>query len=107
MGFNLWWRWNDGLGGHAWLSDGDMAVLVEEMVAQGMAWDEGRGPTARTGIPVRRLTLADEGGVTAQQIEEALAAAEPEPGTLADPKLWSDWLAFLDGARHKGGLVVR
>ena len=27
--------------------------------------------------------------------------------TIADAKLWRDWLAFLDGARTRGGILVR
>jgi hypothetical protein len=45
--------------------------------------------------------------VTPQQIEGALEVASDEPTAMADEKLWRDWLAFLEGARHKGGLLIR
>ena len=41
------------------------------------------------------------------QIDLALAKASPEPKTLDDPKLWEDWLRFLQGAAENGGLVVQ
>ena len=41
------------------------------------------------------------------QIDLALAKASPEPKTLDDPKLWEDWLTFLQGAAENGGLIVQ
>jgi hypothetical protein len=108
MGFNLWWVFNDGIGGHAWLSLDEMRALRGEMIARGMAWEEGAEPAAgRQGIPAGKLLPADRERITPREIEEALAAepgAEPE---LADAALWRDWLAFLEGARHKGGILIR
>jgi hypothetical protein len=40
-------------------------------------------------------------------VDFALSRAEREPRTLADGKLWSDWLAFLEGAAENGGIAVR
>ena len=99
MSFNLWWARNDGMSGHVWLSIGDMLALREEMVAQGMAGEDG--------IPVAKLAPPERETITAAEVEEALARADDEPRTLEDPKLWRDWLAFLDGARTRGGILVR
>ena len=41
MGFNLWWAFNDGIGGQAWLSADDMRALADEMIARGMSWRAG------------------------------------------------------------------
>ncbi len=98
MGYRLWWRWNDGLTGHVWLSGSDLRRLTEEMLAQGMPW------------PGERLRGADEGRqvvVPPQELEAALASASPDPVRLTDRKLWQDWLEFLRGAVHKGGLLIR
>ena len=89
VAFNLWWRQNDGIGGHAWLSEDDMRAVTDEMRAQGVVWD-----------PVRPY-------VTAIEIDDALRAVAATPRTYVDPKLWTDWLAFLDGARENGGIVIR
>ncbi len=89
MGFNLWWARNDGIGGHAWLSADDMRALTIEMLAQGMAW------------------TTERDRIGAHEIEETLQAASPEPQTSVDRNLWRDWLAFLDGARENGGVVIR
>jgi len=109
MGLNLWWKVNDGIGGHAWLSAGDMLSLREEMLAQGMAWESRKGelPGARRGIPTRKLAPKDRAVITPREIEQALEAASPEPKTLPDRKLWQDWLAFLEGGRTRGGILVR
>jgi hypothetical protein len=89
MGINLWWARNDGIGGHAWLSDADVAALAAEMLAQAIKWEHGRER------------------VTAAEVDDALAVASAEPQTEIDPKLWADWLAFLAGARENDGLVIR
>jgi hypothetical protein len=81
--------------GHVWLSPGDLRRLTDEMVVQGMPWP---GDRLSAGEPVVRISAAE--------VEEAIAPASPEPATLDDPKLWSDWLAFLEGASRRGGLIV-
>ncbi len=108
MGLNLWWVQNDGIDGHVWLSPGDMLSLREEMLAQGMAWqrDEESG-REQTGIPAHKLVPRAREVITAHEIEEALDVASPEPRTLADRMLWQDWLTFLDGARTRGGILIR
>jgi hypothetical protein len=97
---NLWWAFNDGMSGHVWLGEREVEALRQEMVLQGMA----------EAFPVEKLApqAGDERAqVTPQQIEGALEAAAEEPASIADEKLWRDWLQFLDGARHKGGLLIR
>jgi hypothetical protein len=96
MSFNLWWAENDGVTGHVWLSVGDLLALREEMEAQGM-----------TAIPAAKLAPRDRELITADEVEDALAAADDEPRVLDDAKLWRDWLVFLDGARTRGGIVVQ
>ena len=66
-----------------------MRALVDEMRAQGVDWDASRGEVA------------------AVLLDDALRDLEPDPRTYVDPKLWSDWLAFLRGGAENGGLVVR
>lgn len=101
MPLNLWWARNDGIGGHAWLDDAQLAALAEEMVAQGMAVrEDGDAP----GIPLP--ALAPGGRVTGPQVSDALARAQPEPTGIADAALWEDWLAFLEGASRSGGIVA-
>jgi len=97
MSYRLWWRWNDGISGHVWLSSHDLRRLADEMRAQGMPW------------PGERLAGADHDAVviTRQELEAALEAAGQEPTRLGDRRLWRDWLAFLEGAVHHGGIVVR
>jgi hypothetical protein len=97
---NLWWAFNDGMSGHVWLGEREVEALRQEMVLQGMA----------EAFPVEKLApqAGDERArVTPQQIEGALETAAEEPASIADEKLWRDWLQFLDGARHKGGLLIR
>lgn len=108
MSSNLWWAENDGMSGHVWLSAPELAALGGEMVVQGMAHEGGRdGPGE--GIPLAELApIADgTGRVSASEVEQALAAASPEPLTLGDRKLWADWLRFLEGAAAHGGIVIR
>ncbi len=114
-GFNLWWRWNDGMRGHAWLAPAEMRGLIEEMLLQGMAWQQdpagaqAASPARRAGRGIAVSKLLARGGavVTPQEIEEAMEVAGPEPLTLPEPKLWHDWISFLDGARQNGGILVR
>jgi hypothetical protein len=96
MSFNLWWAENDGMSGHVWLSVGDLLALREEMEAQGM-----------TGIPPAKLAPRERELITVDEIENALAVASDEPCTLEEGKLWRDWLAFLDGALTRGGIIVQ
>lgn len=100
MSVNLWWAFNDGMTGHVWLGEREIEALRQEMVLQGMA----------EAFPVEKLvpqTGDERAQVTPQQIEGALEVASEEPTAMADVRLWQDWLRFLDGARHKGGLLVR
>ncbi len=100
MSVNVWWAFNDGLTGHVWLGEREVDALRREMVLQGMA----------EAFPVEKLTPQtgeERARVTPQQIEGALEVASEPPTAMADEKLWSDWLRFLEGARHKGGLVIR
>ena len=99
MSFNLWWADNDGMSGHVWLSVGDMLALVEEMNTQGM--------TGAGGIAAAKLAPAESELIGAEEIEVALASASDEPRTLDDPKLWRDWLIFLEGATTRGGILIR
>jgi hypothetical protein len=100
-GLNLWWRQNDGLGGHVFLGPAQLSGLGREMLAQGMAWS---GDEGGTGI---RLDSLEPGQVlSVADIDEALAVASPMPETLADHDLWRDWLDFLEGAAGRGGIVT-
>ena len=100
-GLNLWWRQNDGIGGHVFLGSSQLVQLEEEMHAQGMAW---RGSDDGFGIPLHRLVPGQ--AVSVAEIDEALAVASPAPQTLADYDLWRDWLDFLEGAAEHGGIVA-
>jgi hypothetical protein len=91
----LYWARNDGLTGHVWLSDADRAALAREMLLQGMAE-----------FPVAKFERGERMQVTIAEIEQALAASEPDPVSI-DAKLWRDWLTFLAGAAENGGLLVR
>ena len=100
MSVNLWWAFNDGMSGHVWLGEREVEALRKEMVLQGMA----------EAFPVEKL--APQAGeqraqVTPQEIERALETATEDAASIADEKLWRDWLDFLEGARHKGGLLIR
>jgi hypothetical protein len=97
---NVWWAFNDGMSGHVWLGERELDALRREMVLQGMA----------EAFPVEKLAPQageERAQVTPQQIEAALEVASGDPTAIADEKLWRDWLGFLDGARHKGGLLIR
>ncbi len=97
-GFNLWWARNDGMSGHAWLSVRDMALLRDEMAAQGMTAD---------GIPTEKLEAAEGQTITPAELARGLVSARPEPLTAVDEKLWRDWLAFLEGGSRNGGILIR
>ena len=80
------------MSGHVWLSPQHVEALAGEMAKQGI-----------------KLSLAElEPGarVPPGALNAALARAAREPQVLDDPKLWHDWLAFLEGAVENGGLVV-
>jgi hypothetical protein len=92
----LYWARNDGMSGHAWLSDGEQDALAREMVLQGMGAD----------FPVEKFRRGERMHVTMTEIERAIEPASPDP-VEADERLWKDWLAFLEGAAANGGLLVR
>mgnify|MGYP005869070477 CR=1 FL=1 len=104
MSFNLYWRRNDGIGGHVWLSVSDMLALRKEMLEQGMAVETGGGGL---GIPVTKLLPSQPETISEEEIAAALAVASLKPRTLVGYSLWRDWLEFLEGARRNGGLLIR
>jgi hypothetical protein len=89
-GIRLYWARNDGMSGHVYLDPLDLERIREEMVLQG--------------VPLPRLEPGIH--ITATEVDAALERAAPEPISL-DPKLWTDWLRFLEGASVNGGLLVR
>jgi len=91
----LYWARNDGMSGHVWLSERDQAALAEEMLLQGMG-----------DFPIQKFAQGEGMHVTVTEIESALEAASAEPVGV-DPKLWKDWLDFLQGAASSGGLLVQ
>ena len=93
MGCAFYFADNDGIGGHVWLSDGDLRALMDEILVQGMPW-----PAERVEA---RVTIAVD------ELEAVLDPAVPEPVVLTDGKLWRDWLQFLEGASRSGGLLVQ
>lgn len=107
MSFNLYWAQNDGIGGHVWLSLGDMLALREEMLAQGMAWEGGQGGEEGAGIPAGKLPPCGPDAISEEEIMEALEVASRKPRTLVGYALWRDWLAFLEGASTRGGILIR
>lgn len=96
MSYRLYWRRNDGVSGHVWLSTEDLGALTTEMGVQGMPWPDDRlpGPGA-------------DAVVEAGEVEDVIAAARETPVTLSDGQLWIDWLVFLEGAALNGGLLIR
>jgi len=91
----LYWARNDGMTGHVFLDPLDRFALEREMAEQGMGgW-------------LSRDEIVPGARIPPGQIDLALAKASPEPKTLDDPKLWTDWLAFLQGAAENGGLIVQ
>ncbi len=93
MGCSFYWVRNDGIGGHVWVSDGDLRALTDEMLVQGVPW------------PAERVVAEDV--IAADELEAVLGGAAPEPKVLSDAKLWRDWLAFLEGGAQHGGVLVR
>jgi hypothetical protein len=96
VSYRLYWRRNDGVSGHVWLSAADLSALTTEMDVQGMPW-----PSER---------LPEPGGdtfVEAAEVEDVISAAREAPLTLDDGQLWIDWLVFLEGAARNGGLLIR
>jgi hypothetical protein len=89
-GVRLYWARNDGMSGHVFLDPLDHSAIEREMDLQGMAFP--------------RLEPGTHVGF--KEVDAALAGAQPEPISV-DPKLWSDWLRFLEGASVNGGLLVR
>jgi hypothetical protein len=96
VSYGLWWRWNDGMSGHVWLSAEDAERLAAEMALQGCG-----------GLADRIISVDDEVTIKPQEISEALESISPEPIGPADRMLWEDWVRFLEGAEAKGGLLVR
>jgi hypothetical protein len=92
----LYWARNDGMSGHVWLSPAEAEALAHEMLVQGLGAE----------FPVEKFSRGERMHVTMTEIARALAEASPEP-VATDPKLWSDWLRFLEGAASNGGLLVR
>jgi hypothetical protein len=103
MAFHLWWQRHEGIGGHVYLHNDQMAALREEMLAQGMLCGAEGGP----GIASTKLELPRDQFISPIEIDEALAVASPEPRSLADVRLWKDFLDFLHGAAEHGGLRVK
>ena len=87
----LYWARNDGMSGHVFLDPADVELLREEMVLQGVML-----PRLEPGVHI-----------TATEVDEALESAAPNAIALADGKLWTDWIKFLEGASVNGGLLVR
>lgn len=98
MSYRLYWRHNDGVTGHVWLAADDLRALAGEMAVQGMPW-----PSGDEGLPAP----GGETRLAPRDLEELLAPARPVPATLSDATLWVDWLTFLEGAVHNGGLLIR
>jgi hypothetical protein len=96
VSYRLWWRWNDGVSGHVWLSEGDVERLTREMERHGSGE-----------LAARIAAVETEGTITPQEVTRALERLPPVPIELEDSALWGEWLAFLAGAEQKGGLLVR
>ena len=103
MAFHLWWQRHDGLRGHVFLRNEQMAALREEMLAQGMLCGDQGG----LGIQASKLEVPRNQYISPIEIDEALDSASPEPKTLEDRQLWIDFLRFLEGAAEHGGLRVK
>lgn len=96
MSYRVYWRRNDGVSGHVWLSADDLRALTGEMAVQGMPWPADR-------VPERGADAV----VEPDEVEQVIAPARETPLTLADGQLWLDWLVFLEGAARNGGLLIR
>ena len=103
MAFHLWWQRQDGIGGHVFLRNEQMAALRDELAAQGMVCGDEGG----RGIPLSKLQAPRNQFVSPIELEVALEVAAPAPSTLADAHLWQDFLAFLEGAAGHGGLRIK
>lgn len=101
--FHVWWQRHDGIGGHVFLRNEQMAALREEMLGQGMVCGQEGG----AGIPLHMLETPRDWFVSPVAIEEALEAASTEVRVIEDGKLWVDWLVFLEGAAKHGGLRIK
>lgn len=96
MSYRIWWRWNDGVSGHVWLSEDDARRLADEMALQG------------AGALADRITsVEEEATIPPQEVAAALEDMSAQPIALGDAALWEDWLRFLEGAEAKGGILVR
>jgi len=96
LSYRIYWRRNDGVSGHVWLSAGDMDALAVEMTLQGMPWPGDRLPEPGADVVL-----------TADEVESAIATARETPLGISDGQLWIDWLVFLEGATQNGGLLIR
>jgi hypothetical protein len=96
VSYRLWWRWNDGVSGHVWLSAEDAQRLADEMALQGCG-----------GLADSITSVEDEATIPPQEITLALECISGEPIGFPDSALWKDWILFLEGAEAKGGLLVR
>jgi hypothetical protein len=103
MAFHLWWQAHDGMTGHVFLRNEQMAALRAEMLAQGMLCGDQGG----LGIPTSKLEKPHNQFISPIELDDALGAASPRAMTLEDGKLWEDFLAFLEGAAEHGGLRVK
>jgi hypothetical protein len=103
MAFHLWWERHDGMRGHAFLLNDQMAALREELVAQGMVCGDEGG----RGIRLSKLEVPTNQFIPPIEIEEALEVASATPRAETDTALWHDFLVFLEGAVQHGGLRVK
>jgi hypothetical protein len=103
MAFHLWWQNHDGMRGHAFLRNEQMAALREELLAQGLVCGEQGG----VGIPLSKLEVPADQFVSPVELEETLEKASPQPVAIADAALWLDFLRFLEGAAGHGGMRVK
>ena len=103
MAFHLWWQDHDGMRGHVYLRNDQMAALRDELVAQGMVCGDEGG----LGIRLSKLAVPANQFVSPIEIDEALETASPEPVAIEDAALWRDFLVFLEGAAQHGGLRVK
>ena len=71
MSYRMYWRRNDGVSGHVWLSAGDMDALRGEMALQGMPWPGDRLPAP-----------GGDAVVEADEVERTVATARETPLTL-------------------------
>jgi hypothetical protein len=103
MAFHLWWQNHDGMTGHVFLRNEQMAALRAEMLAQEMLCGDQGG----LGIPLSKLEVPRDQFISPIELDEALAVVSPRARTLEDEKLWVDFLTFLQGAAEHGGLRVK